>query len=142
VANGMYVAARNGYQGAHATRVDLDADTIKFVMTDHGTVTPNLTTHDFYDDISAGTVGGKSNALASKTIGTVAAGVFDGADLVPAWTAVSGASTESISMLKDTGTNSTSDLLSYWDTGVTGLPFTPSGGDVNLLFNASGIQQI
>jgi hypothetical protein len=142
VANALYTSFRNGILGSHSTRVDLDADTIKFVMTDHGTDTPNTSTDDFYDDISAGTVGGKSNALASQTIGTVAAGVFDATDLVPAWSAVSGASTESISMIKDTGTNSTSDLCAYWDTGVTGLPFTPSGGDVNLLFNASGILQI
>jgi len=144
MANAMYVAARNGYQGAHATRVDLDADTIKFVMTDHAGAegAPDPATDDFYDDIDGSTVGGLSTALASKTIGSVAAGVFDAADLAPAWTAVSGATTESISMLKDTGSAATSNLCSYWDTGVTGLPFTPSGGDVNLAFSASGIQQI
>lgn len=141
MANGLYVAFRNGILGSHATRVDLDADSIKAVLIDHAVVTPNLATHDFYNDISAGAVGGLSGALASKTIGTVGSGVFDAADLSPAWTAVSGASVESVNLLKDTGAGATSDLVAYWDTA-TGLPLTPNGGDINLAFNASGILQI
>lgn len=136
MANALYVAFRNGVLGSHATRVDLDADTIKAVLIDHGTDTPNVTTDDFYNDISAGIVGSLSSALTSKTIGTVAAGVFD-ADNVT-FTAVSGASVESVNLLKDTGTTSTSDLIAYFDTG-TGLPVTPNGGDITVTWNASGI---
>jgi len=136
MANALYVAFRNGVLGSHATRVDLDADTIKTVLTDHGTDTPNVTTDDFYNDISAGIVGSLSSALTSKTIGTVAAGVFD-ADNVT-FTAVSGNSVESVNLLKDTGTTSTSDLIAYFDTG-TGLPVTPNGGDITVTWNASGI---
>lgn len=144
MANAWYTAARNGFLGAHATRVDLDADTIKFVGTDHAGAegAPDTSLDDFYDDIDGSTVDSLSAALASKTIGSVAAGVFDAADLLPAWTAMTGASIESLTMLKDTGTPATSDLIAYWDTGVTGLPFTPSGGNVNLVFNASGIIQV
>jgi hypothetical protein len=141
MANAFYNAFLNGILGSHATRVDLDADTIKLVLTDHGTDTPAPTTDDFYNDISAGTVGSLSTALSSKTIGTIAVGVFDAADLAPAFTAVSGNSVESMSMLKDTGTSSTSDLICYWDTA-TGLPLTPNGGDVNVTFNASGIIKV
>jgi len=136
MANALYVAFRNGVLGSHATRVDLDADTIKAVLIDHGTDTPNITTDDFYNDISAGIVGSLSSALTSKTIGTVAAGVFD-ADNVT-FTAVSGNSVESVNLLKDTGTTSTSDLIAYFDTG-TGLPVTPNGGDITVTWNASGI---
>jgi len=136
MANALYVAFRNGVLGSHATRVDLDADTIKAVLIDHGTDTPNVTTDDFYNDISAGIVGSLSSALTSKTIGTVAAGVFD-ADNVT-FTAVSGNSVESVNLLKDTGTTSTSDLIAYFDTG-TGLPVTPNGGDITVTWNASGI---
>jgi hypothetical protein len=139
IANAWYVAARNGFLGSHATRVDLDADNICFVGTDHADVTPVVASMDFYDDISAGTVHGLSANLASKTIGTVAAGVFDAADLSPAWTSMAGDQFESLTMLKTTGTPATSDLIAYWDTGVTGLPFTPSGGNVNLVFAAGGI---
>lgn len=112
-----------------------------FVGTDHAGAegAPNTTTHDFYDDIDGSTVFGLSANLASKTIGSVGAGVFDAADLLPAWTAMTGAQFESISLLKTTGTPSTSPLVAYWDTGVTGLPFTPSGGNVNLTMASGGI---
>lgn len=136
MANALYVAYRNGVLGAHATYVDLDADTIKAALIDHGTDTPNVTTDDFYNDISAGLVGSLSSALTSKTIGVVAAGVFD-ADNVT-FTAVSGNSVESVNLIKDTGTASTSNLIAYFDTG-TGLPVTPNGGDITVTWNASGI---
>jgi len=136
MANALYVSFRNGVLGSHATYVDMDADTIKAVLIDHGTDTPNTTTDDFYNDISAGIVGSLSSALTTKTIGTVAAGVFD-ADNVT-FTAVSGASVESVNLLKDTGVTSTSNLIAYWDTG-TGLPVTPNGGDITVTWNASGL---
>lgn len=136
MANALYVAYRNGVLGSHATYVDLDADTIKAVLIDHGTDTPVVATDDFYNDISAGIVGSLSSALASKTIGTVAAGVFDAADVT--FAAVSGSSVESVNLLKDTGSTSTSNLIAYFDTG-TGLPVTPNGGDITVTWNASGI---
>lgn len=139
MANALYYSHRNGIQGSYATPVDLDADTIKFAAIDHADVTPDVATHDFLDDLSAGVVDSLSAALASKTIGVVGVGVFDAADLEPAWTAMTGDQFESLTMLKDTGTPGTSPLIAYWDTGVTGLPFTPSGGDVNLVFAAGGI---
>jgi len=139
MARALYTSFRNGILGSHATRVDIDADTIKAALTDHGVDTPNVSTDDFYDDISAGTVGSLSPALASKTIGVVAAGVFDAANVT--FTAVSGASVESFSILKDTGVGTTSDLIAYWD-DATGLPVTPNGGDITITWNASGILQI
>lgn len=143
MANAVVTAFLNGILGSHATRVDLDADTIKLALIDHGTATPLPASHDFYNDFSAGLLtNGLSSALSSKTIGTLGAGVFDAADASPLWTSVSGNSAESINMIKDTGSGATSDFIAYWDTGVTGLPFTPNGGDVNITFNASGIIKV
>ena len=136
MANALYVSFRNGVLGSHATYVDLDADTVKAALIDHGTDTPNVSTDDFYNDISAGLVGSLSSAFTGKTIGTVAAGVFD-ADNVT-FTAVSGNSVESVNVLKDTGNSATSNLIAYFDTG-TGLPVTPNGGDITVTWNASGI---
>lgn len=136
MANALYVAFRNGVLGSHATRVDLDADTIKAALIDHGTDTPAPTTDDFYNDISAGLVGSLSSALANKTVGTVAAGVFD-ADNVT-FSAVTGNSVESVNVLKDTGNSATSDLIAYFDTA-TGLPVTPNGGDITVTWAAGGI---
>jgi hypothetical protein len=142
MANAIFTAFLNGILGAHATRVDLDADTIKMYLHDSGAGgAPNAATHDFYNDLSAGLVG-TAYTLANKTVGTVGAGVFDNTvDPAPAFSAVSGASVECLVLFKDTGVGSTSDLICFWDTA-TGLPLTPNGGDVNVTFNASGIIKI
>lgn len=141
MANGIYVAFRNGILGSHATRVDLDADTIRAQFVDTGTYTVNLTTHDFWNDLAGVYPTGRANgiALASKTIGTVAAGVFDAADTTFSAFSNGSVSVEGIVLYKDSGVDTTSDLVSWWDTGVTGMPFTPSGGDVTIQWNASGI---
>jgi hypothetical protein len=39
----------------------------------------------------------------------------------------------------DTGTAATSPLVAYIDSGVTGLPVTPNGGNISITWNASGI---
>lgn len=136
MANALYVSFRNGVLGSHATYVDLDTDAIKLALIDHGLDTPVIATDAFYNAISAGLVGALSAALTTKTIGTVAAGVFD-ADNVT-FTAVTGNSVESVNVLKDTGVGTTSNLIAYFDTG-TGLPVTPNGGDITVTWNASGI---
>lgn len=143
MANSFYNAFLNGILGAHATRVDLDADTIKMFLNDNGAASgaPDAAADDFYDDTSAGLIG-TAYTLANKTVGTVAVGVFDNTvDPAPAFTAVSGATVEALIFFKDTGTPSTSNLICWFDTA-TGLPLTPNGGDVNVTFNASGIFKV
>ncbi|MCU0250232.1 MAG: hypothetical protein MUE61_08495 [Vicinamibacterales bacterium] len=143
MANSFYNAFLNGILGAHATRVDLDSDTIKMALVDNGSAdgAPDAAADDFWDDQDAGLIG-TAYTLAAKTIGTVAAGVFDNTtDPAPAFTAVSGATVESLVFFKDTGSAATSNLLWFFDTA-TGLPLTPNGGDVNVTFSASGIAKI
>ena len=111
--------------------VDLLVDTIKVALVDTGTSSYNAA-HDFYNDISAGVVG-TPVALGTKT---TTAGVFDSAD--PTWTSVSGSTVEAIVIYKDTGTPGTSQLIAWYDTGVTGLPLTPNGGNVTYTVHASG----
>lgn len=143
MANTIYTAFLNGILGSHATRVDLDADTIKLALVDAGSAdgAPDGAADDFWDDQDAGLIG-TAYTLANKTIGSVGAGVFDNTvDPAPAFTAVSGATVEDLVLFKDTGTPSTSNLIAFWDTA-TGLPLTPNGGDVNVTFNASGIIKV
>jgi hypothetical protein len=143
VANSFYNAYLNGIAGAHATRVDFDADTIKMFLNDNGAASgaPDAAADDFYDDTSAGLIG-TAYTLANKTIGTAGVGVMDNTvDPTPAFTAVSGATVEALIFFKDTGTPTTSNLLWWFDTA-TGLPLTPNGGDVNVAFNASGIAKV
>lgn len=138
MANFVADAFRNGILGAHATRVDLDADTIKAMFVDHADDTPGVT-DDFIDDIvSAARVPaiGSCPTLGTKTIGTVAVGVFDAADTV--FTALSGDQSESLILFKDSGSEATSNLICRWDTA-TGLPLTPNGADVTVQWAAGGI---
>ena len=140
MANGLFTGFRNAQMGT-GTHVDFDADTIKAMFIDHADDTPVLATDDFIDDIlSAARVPAIASApaLAGKTIGTVAAGVFDATDTV--FTSLSGDQAESLILFKDTGTEATSMLIGYWDTA-TGLPLTPNGANVTVVWNASGIVQ-
>jgi len=141
VANALFEKFRNGQLGLGSyTVIDFPSDTLKLALMDHAGAdgAPDIAADDFYDDVDGSLVGALSSALGSITVGTVAVGVVDAADLTPAFTGVTGASVESVVALKDTGTPSTSPLFGYWDTA-TGLPLTPNGGDVNVTFNASGI---
>lgn len=99
-------------------------DNIKAVLVDQGLYTVNLATDEFLSDIAAGARISTSGNLASKTS---TAGVFDAADVT--FTAVTGASIEHIVLYKDTGVAATSSLIAYIDSA-TGLPVTPSGGDI------------
>ncbi|SRR5689334_5364582 len=123
MANALFDSARQQFLQAD---LDMD-DSIKVVTVDHGVDTPNVATDDFLDDIAAGARIATSGALGSKTF---AAGVFDAADVV--LSAVTGASFESIVGYDDTpATEGTKDLIFFIDTA-TGLPFTPSGGDITI----------
>jgi hypothetical protein len=55
---------------------------------------------------------------------------------------VTGNSIEALLIYIDTGSAATSRLVAYIDTGVTGLPVTPNGGDIVITWNASGIFQL
>src|SRR5687768_4865496 len=138
MANALFVSYRNNILGT-GTHVDLDADTIKCLFVDHADDTPVVATDDALDDIaSAARVSalGSAPTLGSKTIGVVSAGTFDCADIT--FTALTGDASESLVFFKDTGTESTSLLVAYFDTA-TGLPLTPNGGDVTVAINASGL---
>lgn len=130
MANAIYPKYKELLLGTQ-TNSSLTGGTVKVALVDTGTYTYS-TAHDFYNDVS-GVVG------TPQTIGsaTVTSGTFDGADVT--FTAVSGSSVEALVIYIDTGVSSTSPLVAYIDSSVTGLPFTPSGGDVTITWNASGI---
>jgi hypothetical protein len=103
------------------------------VLIDTGTYTYNAA-HDFYNDLS-GIVGSEVEIGATKAYTD---GVFDGGDIT--FTAVSGATVEALVLFrKNAGANTTWRLIAYIDTGVTGLPVTPNGGDISVAWHASGI---
>ena len=106
------------------------------VLVDTGTYTYSAA-HEFFSSVTSAKVGTEVE-LTSKTF---TAGLFDAADVTQ--TAVSGSTAEAVVIfVKNAGANSTWRLFAYIDTGVTGLPVTPNGGDIALQWNASGIVQI
>jgi hypothetical protein len=114
--------------------VDFLTDTIKIVLCD-ATVTYN-SAHDFLNDIAAGDRVATSGALASRT---TTDGQFDAADVT--FSALSGNTVTSWILYRDSGTESTSQLIAFFDTvsGGGALSFTPNGGNFTLVFGASGI---
>lgn len=118
--------------GNHGT-VDFDApDDLRVIFVDHADDTPVVATdEDLADILAAARVA--VTALTGEAV-TAAPG-FDSADV--AALAVAGDQFESIVLYKHTGTESTSPLISFYDTA-TGLPCTPNGGDINVVVHANG----
>lgn len=147
MANALVTNWLNGQLGK-STYTPLDFETpggngFKLALIDHGTHTPLPASDTYYSDFNAGILtNGLSTALGTLDVGTIGAGVFDAANMTPGWTSVSGNSAESLNLIRDTGTAATSEYIAYWDTGVTGIPLTPNGGDVNITFSGSGILKI
>ena len=123
--------------------IDLTTDTIRAILIDAADHTISFTADNFFSDIttaarignSGATGRGDGVALGSKT---VTAGVFDAADAT--LTTVTGDQAEGILIYKDSGVDGTSTLIAYIDSG-TGLPVTPSGGDITFQWD-SGANKI
>lgn len=107
--------------------------TVKVALIDTGTYTYSAA-HEFFSSVTG--VVGTAQTLANKTYTN---GVFDADDVT--FPTVTGATAEAILIYIDTGTAGTSRLVLFQDTGVTGLPVTPNGGDINLVFD-SGANRI
>ena len=134
MANAVYPKYKELLLGTQ-TASSLTAGTVKVALIDTADYTYNAA-HDFYDDVSAGVVG------TPQTIGnvTVTGGLFDGDNVT--FSAVTGDPCEALVIYIDTaGAAGTDPLVAYIDTGVTGLPVTPNGGDITITWNASGIIQ-
>ena len=109
---------------------DLNSDAIKAILVDLADYTYSAA-HTQLSDVAVAARVATSGALASPTI---ASGVFDSADFT--WTAVTGDPCEAIILYNDT--HASKALIAFYDTGMTGIPVTPNGGDINLTVHASG----
>lgn len=107
---------------------------VRWILVDLADYTYNAA-HDFLDDVPSGArvavlgsgIGGKSYTN----------GTFDCDD--PLFPAVTGDPCEALIGYVHTGTEGTSRLIWFIDTGVTGLPVTPSGADIQVVVNALGV---
>jgi uncharacterized glyoxalase superfamily protein PhnB len=135
MANAIYPEYKQSVLAGDANS-DLDTDTatdgVYVALIDTGTYTYS-SAHQFYSDLSG--VVGTDQRITSPT---VANGTFDGADVT--FPTTSGNTVEALVFYrKNSGANTTWRLVAYMDTSVTGLPVTPNGGDITLVWNASGI---
>lgn len=131
MANALYDTFK---QGLGLKVFDMDADVSKATLIDSADYTYSAA-HDEYSGASAD-VGAAAKVAASGDISGTwsSAGVFDSSDF--AWTAVSGDQSEAVILWDDTTTNDR--LVAFYDTGMTGMPVTPSGGDINFTVHTSG----
>jgi hypothetical protein len=121
MANALYDSGREGFL---AGDIDWDANDIRALLRDEGSDAYDSTDENL-DDIGAGA---RISVMASGGTGkTTTAGVADIDDIT--FAAVTGASVESVDFYKHTGVESSSRLICNIDTA-TGLPVTPSGGDI------------
>lgn len=116
-----------------ASDISLTTGNVRVILVDADDYTYS-TAHDFLDDIPAAARVATSGNMTGKTVTN---GTFDADDVT--LTGVTGDQSEALVFYIHTGTESTSRLVAYIDTGWTGLPVTPGGGDIILQFAASGI---
>lgn len=112
---------------------DLIAGNVKAILIDLADYTYSAA-HEFLTDVPAAARVATSANLASKTATN---GTFDAADVT--FNTVSGDPSEALILYIDTGTEATSRLVCFQDTGVNGLPVTPNGGNLPIAWDAAGI---
>lgn len=109
----------------------LNAD-VRAILIDEADYTYSAA-HEFLSSVPGAARVASSAALAGKSIGN---GVFDANDVT--LSNVTGDQSEAILVYIHTGDDATARLLAYIDSG-SGLPYTPNGGDINIVWNVSGI---
>jgi hypothetical protein len=128
VANAIYP---KGKQALLNKEHDLDTDAIKATLIDSADYTYGAAHTSYASDVAAGAKVAASGALTTPTITD---GVFDTDDFT--WSTVTGDQSEAIIVWNDT--HASDGLLVFYDTGMTGMPVTPNGGNINVTVNGSG----
>ena len=128
MANGAYAIGWKERVGRKL--IDIVSDVINATLVDTASYAVNLATHADLADVPVG-MRIATTALGTKTF---TLGVFKTADFV--WASVTGAQSEGI-LLHDS-TVSGGSLLTWYDTGVIGMPVTPNGGPINVTVPVAG----
>ncbi len=139
---------RDGQLGAPVsplTTVDFDADAIDVSLldqTDSGAIVAATKDYGAVDtaDVVADRADSSDVPLLSKTVGVVATGVFDAADVT--FTTITGDAADYLVLYHYNATPANAALIITWDSATTGLPVNPNGGDITVTFNGSGILQL
>ncbi len=133
MANAVYPEFKAACESGGAN-VNLLTGVVKAVMLDMASYTYS-SAHQFLSDVPSGARVSISGALTSKAV--TAAGAFTSANT--RFDAVTGPTVAAIALFIDTGSPTTSPLVCFKDTGITGLPITtPSGASYNLIADPAG----
>jgi hypothetical protein len=133
MANAIYPLYKQALLDGSAN-VDINDLTVKVALVDTGVYTYSAA-HEFLTSLTG--VVGTAQTIANTT---VANGLFDGDNVT--YLTVTGLPVEALVIYIDTTVAATSRLVAYIDSGVTGLPVTPNGGDITVTWNVSGIFQL
>lgn len=123
----VYLAA---WEAAWAGQIDWVNDDIRAAAIDVGDYVANATTHKFLSDIPAAAIVASTGSLPGRT---TTLGAIDVENF--AFQSVTGDPSEAVVWYQWNGDAASSRLIVYRDTAVSGLPFTPNGGDINILLN-------
>ncbi len=132
MANALFDFGRESFLDGN---LDWAANDINLVFVDHGVDTPDPAVDEDLADITAGARIAISGNFAGKTSTD---GTADANDVTVS--TVSGAQFESVVIFFDSTVESTSTLIVFIDTA-TGLPLTPNGGDITVVWD-SGTDRI
>lgn len=92
--------------------------------------------HKYLIDIPVAARVAISDPLTGPTINVSSLGGFDTDD--PTLIAVSGPQVVAVALFVDAGADATSRLVMFQDSGLTGIPFTPTGVNQTLVVNPAG----
>ncbi len=112
-------------------------DDIQCLLIDTDDYTIDVDVDEFVSDVLA-TPAAEVARSSDFTTKTSTLGVADADDVT--FTSVTGDESEAVVIFKNTGVDSTSQLIAYIDTA-TGLPVTPDGNNINILWD-SGVNKI
>lgn len=113
---------------------DLNTDGIKASLLDSADESYSATDNTYV--AGANGIADAAKVAVSSNLGTptIASGVFDTDDFT--WSSVTGDVSEVILLWNDD--HASDGLIAWYDTGVTGFPVTPNGGNINVTVHASG----
>ena len=126
MANALYNTFK---QGLGLKQFDLDADVIKATLIDSADYTFNPAHTTYATDVPAAAKVKESGDIAGTWS---AAGVLDSADFT--FTSVTGDQAEALILWDSTN----GKLIAYYDTGMSGMPVTPNGGNILVTVHSSG----
>ena len=124
MANQFYPAGRRRFSA------ELLSGVIEVYLVDSALYTPDFDADANLSDIPAG-ARVASAVLTGKSV--TGDGVFDASDTT--FLAVSGAQSEYIIFVLNTGVEASSPVLAFFDTFASGMPVTPGGGNIVLTYS-------